>query len=144
MIKPKKVVFGPKRKIASFKPTEYDCFIVFNDPGKREFATSFESSKVFINECNAVQFSSEGKVFTEEMGTAQAEFLKKHLEAHPDCTIFVCCENGEMRSASCALSLSDFFEVSLYNQDILVSIDNRHAPVTRIYDFTYIGLELTY
>lgn len=107
-----KIVYGPANKIASYNFQPGDILISFANSDFEHVEVCTKVPRHFVS-CTSAQYKEEGAVFTPEMGKALVEFIKNHSVDNMS-TVLVNCDHGEIRSASCAKALKDFFEVSCF------------------------------
>lgn len=107
-----KITFGPAYKIASHNFQAGDVLISFANSSSDHIEVSVEVPRFLVN-CMSAQYPEEGEVFTEEMGRNLVDFLKSRAE-RDNTSVFINCDHGEMRSASCAKALKDFFNVPCF------------------------------
>lgn len=107
-----KITFGPAYKIASHNFQAGDVLISFANSCRDHIEVPVAVPRFLVN-CTSAQYLEEGEVFTEEMGINLVEFLKSRSVKN-ETSVFINCDHGEMRSASCAKALKDFFNVPCF------------------------------
>ena len=127
-----KIVYGPASKIATHCFQSGDVLISFANVSTEHVFIDSSVSRFLVN-CTSAQYVEEGVIFTESMAKGLVAFLQQNSVKQP-VNLFINCDHGEIRSASCAKALKDFFDVPCFFIGNNVEIDPE-VYCHRIYDY---------